>query len=110
MSITAASIASAAGIISNSPANVKHIEDLPRDLALDQIPSYNAEKAEDDKMTSIVLSGSELITMTESQWKQVLAFDEVVFARTSPQQKLQIVKAYQGDGCTVAVTGDGVNE
>lgn len=34
-------------------------------------------------------------------------FDELVFARTSPQQKLQIVRAFQGDGCTVAVTGDG---
>ena len=34
-------------------------------------------------------------------------FDEIVFARTSPQQKLQIVRTFQGDGCTVAVTGDG---
>jgi hypothetical protein len=34
-------------------------------------------------------------------------FDEIVFARTSPQQKLQIVRTFQGAGCTVAVTGDG---
>lgn len=34
-------------------------------------------------------------------------FDEIVFARTSPQQKFQIVKTFQASGCTVAVTGDG---
>lgn len=66
-----------------------------------------------------------MMTMSKSQWKQALVassfipviqrnssrwfaqFDELVFARTTPQQKLQIVKTFQADGCTVAVTGDG---
>lgn len=112
MSLTAASIALAAGIFTVPAPDVKHIEDLPRDLPLDQIAPYDPARSDDPeaKLSSIVLSGHELIAMTESQWKQVMAFDEVVFARTSPQQKLQIVKTYQASGRTVAVTGDGVNE
>jgi sodium/potassium-transporting ATPase subunit alpha len=53
-------------------AEVQHLSDLPHDKPLDDIPEFNSDKELDDRLTSIVLSGPEIITMTESQWKQVL--------------------------------------
>ncbi|SCV72206.1 BQ2448_4900 [Microbotryum intermedium] len=108
MSVTAVSIARSAGIITAS--KVHRLADLPCELPETSIAPYDDHKVLDAPLRSIALSGPELITMTASQWSQVMSFDEVVFARTSPQQKLQIVKSFQSAGCTVAVTGDGCND
>ncbi|MEZ5832656.1 MAG: HAD-IC family P-type ATPase [Dongiaceae bacterium] len=56
-----------------------------------------------------VLTGAELDRMDDGD----LAADVVdvdVFARTSPEHKLRLVKALQSHGLTVAMTGDGVND
>ena len=37
-------------------------------------------------------------------------YNEIVFARTSPTQKLRIVEGCMRAGWVVAVTGDGVND
>lgn len=56
-----------------------------------------------------MISGSELTTLTDHQWKVLTEYDEVVFARTTPEQKLRIVREYQKNS-VVAMTGDGVND
>ena len=57
------------------------------------------------------MSGSELKTMTDADIDTIIhQYRELVFARTSPQQKLVIVEGFQRQGLVVAVTGDGVND
>ncbi|CAF2592014.1 unnamed protein product [Rotaria sp. Silwood2] len=69
------------------------------------------ESIDPKDIRSIVLSGSELAQMSSKQLDEVLiSYREIVFARTSPQQKLIIVEGCQRQGWIVGVTGDGVND
>ncbi|MGH7267090.1 MAG: cation-translocating P-type ATPase [Candidatus Rokuibacteriota bacterium] len=53
--------------------------------------------------------GRDLAGLDDAGWQRVTA-DAAVFARVSPEHKLQIVKALQRHGEIVAMTGDGVND
>ena len=57
-----------------------------------------------------VVKGNELSALSDDQLTGLLERHEIVFARTSPEQKLRIVRALRSRGETVAVTGDGVND
>jgi magnesium-transporting ATPase (P-type) len=59
-----------------------------------------------------VVTGEELGHLSEAQLRQLIHHrqQQLIFARVMPEQKLQIVKAYQSLGHIVAVTGDGVND
>ena len=55
------------------------------------------------------ISGQELEQMSDEELKQI-ALEYDVFARTSPEHKLRLVKALQDNGKICAMTGDGVND
>jgi sodium/potassium-transporting ATPase subunit alpha len=57
-----------------------------------------------------VIAGSQIETLSEAELSAILDQPELVFARTTPLQKLKIVKALQRKGEIVTVTGDGVND
>jgi hypothetical protein len=60
---------------------------------------------------ALILTGFALSELSEAALAEALrVHDEVVFARTSPEQKMRIVAAYQAAGACVAVTGDGTND
>lgn len=61
--------------------------------------------------TAAVVSGHELARFTPEAWKWLLQHDEIVLARTTPEQKLAFVKAAQNFSMhRVGVTGDGIND
>lgn len=100
--ITAKAIARSVGIISEGN---RTIEDLAEELGL----PLNRVNPRDAK--AAVVHGSDLKDITDSKLDEILMHHtEIVFARTSPQQKLIIVEGCQRMGAIVAVTGDGVND
>lgn len=60
--------------------------------------------------TAVLMTGSQIQGCDEDRWDEILSHPEIVFARTSPQQKLEIVYNLQRKGEIVTVTGDGCND
>jgi magnesium-transporting ATPase (P-type) len=58
----------------------------------------------------VAIIGDKLRTLSDTDLQLLLDEPGLIFARTSPDQKMRIVQALQRKGEIVAVTGDGVND
>jgi len=100
--ITAKAIAKSVGIISEGNETVEDIA-TRLNIPVEEVNPRDARAA--------VVHGGELRDLSQDQLDEILKYhSEIVFARTSPQQKLIIVEGCQRQGQIVAVTGDGVND
>ncbi|KAJ1721754.1 hypothetical protein LPJ53_003765 [Coemansia erecta] len=59
---------------------------------------------------ALVVSGPELRGLSTDTWDRIAGYEEIVFARITPEQKLQIVEELRARDTYVAVTGDDVND
>jgi sodium/potassium-transporting ATPase subunit alpha len=102
--LTALAIARQCGIVT-AEGYVHDAESLSR-------YSKTSEKQPDvsSPCSAIVLTGSELMALNDYQWEQLCGYREIVFARTTPEQKLRIVREFQARDEIVGMTGDGVND
>merc|ERR1712032_1464835 len=100
--ITAKAIARSVGIISEGTETVEDIA-ARRNCSVKDVNPREARAS--------VVNGGEIKDMKDKDLDEILLYhNEIVFARTSPQQKLIIVEGCQRMGAIVAVTGDGVND
>jgi sodium/potassium-transporting ATPase subunit alpha len=111
--LTAAAIARNVGIFTNA-ADPDTIKTILERRGLED-PDLDPEKGAvnfrtESSQTSLLLEGPSISDLTDDDWDVVCAYEEIVFARTSPEQKLRIVKEFKSRDNAVAVTGDGVND
>ncbi|KAL6299303.1 calcium ATPase transmembrane domain M-containing protein [Sparassis latifolia] len=111
--LTALAIAKQVGIITtekvDSLQQMRTSDSAQRFISL---PAPRIKPGEDDPIRALVLTGEDVESLTAEDWNMVVGnYTELVFARTTPEQKLRIVESIKARGDnTVAVTGDGVND
>ena len=100
---TAQAIAKMVGIITRDDIESPFV--LNSDIPVEQM-------IENDTRLSrpLVIRGEHVPKFNKEQWNFIVEHDEIVFARTTPEHKLMIVKECQARKHIVAATGDGVND
>ena len=106
--LTGAAIARRIGIFSGEgePDTIDHIlkyKGVKNMVADESFSSSSNNRA-------LLLEGTQLAELSDTDWDMVCQYEEIVFGRTTPEQKLRIVNELKQRQNVVAVTGDGVND
>lgn len=78
------------------------LENKSQDVEEQNMQLYNS--------SSILIDGHDLDHISTYGWNYIFSHDEMIFSRTTPDQKLMIVRESQIRGHRTGVTGDGVND
>ncbi|KAJ2976707.1 hypothetical protein NQ176_g4791 [Zarea fungicola] len=105
--LTAAAIARNTGIFTGErdPDTVEAIQSK-LNISADDLRTARAN----GEQRSLLLEGHNLAGLSDDDWGLICEYSEIVFARTTPEQKLRIVEEFRKRDNVVAVTGDGVND
>jgi sodium/potassium-transporting ATPase subunit alpha len=76
----------------------------------DELRKEGQEVPGDYRDVCVIHGTDDLAKFTQQDWDFTLEHKEIVFARTMPQQKQDIVTQLNRKGQIVAMTGDGVND
>ena len=79
--------------------------------AIDALEKCHPSELNPDESQAAVIYGPDLVKYSELDWENLILYKtQLVFARITPQQKVEIVSNLQKYQEIVIVTGDGVND
>jgi len=77
---------------------------------LEELNEKGTTLTDGERAKAIVIKGTDLLDYNDEMWDFALSHEEIVFARTMPQQKQDIVNHLRKLDFIIAMTGDGVND
>ena len=107
--LTATAIARSVGILKNPSIEPDSLDALHLNRSLFTPEHIRLSRLSGDGRC-LLLEGPSIASASEEDWDLICEYDEIVFARTTPEQKLRIVNEFRHRHNVVAVTGDGVND
>lgn len=100
-------------VTGDHPATAEAIARQAGIFSDDGASATNEDKKDKSNSSSVnrIIQGQDIHLLTDDEWEKIFHMSSnVVFARTTPQDKLKIVQEAQRCGHSVTMLGDGVND